>query len=143
MRPPEELKRDLVRQWVAKAEKDFSLARHLVDEGCFYREAICFNSQQTAEKLLKSLLAMHQVDFPKTHNLGELLDLVAAVDNLLADALRGVTALNPYGVEYRYPGDFPEITEEDARAAFRLAEKVLGGVQPKLSAFLGGVPPPR
>ena len=143
MRPPDESKRDLVRQWVTKAEKDFSLAQHLVAEGCFYREAICFNSQQTAEKLLKGFLGMHQVDFPKTHNLGELLDLVAAVDHLLADALREVTALNPYGVEYRYPGDSPELTGEDAQAAFRLAEMAHAAVQPKLSAFLGGAPLPR
>jgi hypothetical protein len=39
MRPLEELKRDLVRQWITKAEKDFSLAQHLVAEGCFYCEA--------------------------------------------------------------------------------------------------------
>lgn len=45
MRPLEESKRDLVRQWVRKAEKDFALAEHLVLEGCFYGEAIGFNSQ--------------------------------------------------------------------------------------------------
>ena len=44
MRPLEELKRELVTRWIAKAEKDFSLAEHLVAEGCFYCEAIGFNS---------------------------------------------------------------------------------------------------
>jgi hypothetical protein len=34
MKPREEAKRGLVRQWVLRAEKDFSLARHLVEEGC-------------------------------------------------------------------------------------------------------------
>jgi hypothetical protein len=32
MQPPEEVKRQLVRQWLAKAEQDFGLAEHLVAE---------------------------------------------------------------------------------------------------------------
>ena len=136
MRPLEESKRDLVRQWVRKAEKDFALAEHLVLEGCLYGEAIGFNSQQAAEKFLKALLVLHQVGFPKTHNLGELLDLVSTVEPVLAGDLRGVTALNPYGVEYRYPGDFPELTEEDSRSAFGLAEKVREAVMPMLAPYL-------
>jgi HEPN domain-containing protein len=138
MRPLEELKRELVTRWIAKAEKDFSLAEHLVAEGCFYCEAIGFNSQQSVEKLLKAVLAMHQVDFPKTHNLGELLDRLAAVDTNLADSLRELTALNPYGVEYRYPGDFPELTSQDAETAFQLARKAHTILMPMLKAFLGG-----
>ncbi len=44
MRPLEESKRDFVRQWARKAEKDFALAKHLVLEGCLYGEAIGFSS---------------------------------------------------------------------------------------------------
>jgi hypothetical protein len=42
---------------------------------------------------------------------------------VLAESLREITALNPYGVDYRYPGDFPDLSHEDAEDAFRLAEK--------------------
>ena len=52
MLPPDKGKRSLVAAWAGKAEKDFDLARHLVEEGCVYPEAIAFNSQQAAEKLL-------------------------------------------------------------------------------------------
>ena len=134
MTPPDEAQRDIVLQWFAKAEKDFDLARHLVSEGCRYREAIAFHSQQAAEKLLKGFLALHQTDFPKTHNLGELLDRVARIHAGLADSLRDITALNPYGVEYRYPGDFPDLTHDDAEEAFRLADKVWAAVAPRISA---------
>ena len=134
MTPPDEAQRDIVLQWFAKAEKDFDLARHLVSEGCRYREAIAFHSQQAAEKLLKGFLALHQADFPKTHNPGELLDRVARIHAGLADSLRDITALNPYGVEYRYPGDFPDLTHDDAEEAFRLADKVWAAVAPRISA---------
>ncbi len=136
MKPREEARRDLVRQWVAKAEKDFDLSHHLAGEGYFYREAIAFSAQQAAEKFLKAFLISHQIDFPKTHNLGELLDLVSRIDTALAERLSDATALNPYGVEYRYPGDFPELTQEDAEAAFGIAQKVRAAMIAKLARFL-------
>jgi HEPN domain-containing protein len=133
MEPRDKAKMDLVRQWLEKAEKDFNLARHLIEERHSYCEAIAFHSQQTVEKLLKGFLVYHQVEFPKTHNLGELLDLVATREPTLALALGDITALNPYGVEYRYPADFPDLTQEDADGAFRLAEKVWLAIKPRLT----------
>ena len=61
---------------------------------------------------------------------------MSTVEPVLAGELRGVTALNPYGIEYRYPGDFPELTEEDSRSAFGLAEKVREAVTPVLAPYL-------
>ena len=110
MRPPEEVKQDLVKQWLKKAEKDLGLARDLVAENKPYLEAVGFHSQQAAEKFLKALLVHHQIEFPKTHNLGEILDLVASVDQNLADSLREATALNPYAIQVRYPDDYIGIT---------------------------------
>jgi HEPN domain-containing protein len=137
MKPPDEVARELVRQWLAKAEKDYRLAEHLLAEQGPYLEAIGFNCQQAAEKYLKALLTLRQVPFPRTHNLGELLDLIATVDRGLADSLREITALNPYAVGYRYPAEFPEVTPEDARAAFDLAARVRGALLPVLEACLG------
>ena len=137
MQPPEEIAKELVRQWVAKAEKDFRLAEHLLAEQAPYWEAIGFNCQQAAEKYLKALLTLRQVSFPKTHNLGELLDLVTTVDASLAGSLREITVLNPYAVGYRYPADFPEVTAEDAREAFELAARVRAAVLPVVEVCLG------
>ena len=124
MRPPEEVARDLVRQWFAKADKDFNLASELVSENKPYPEAVGFHSQQAAEKYLKAFLVHHQVNFPKTHNIGQLLDLAASADQSLADSLRETTALNPYAIQTRYPDDQQEVTSEDAKAAVEMADKV-------------------
>jgi hypothetical protein len=43
--------------------------------------------------------------------------------------------LNPYGVEYRYPSDFPEMTQSDAEEAFRLAETARNAVLPELESY--------
>jgi len=74
------------------------------------------------------LLTWRQVEFPKTHVIGELLDLLATVDAPLAESLAGAAALNPYAVEARYPGDLPEPDFAEATAALDLARKVRNAV---------------
>jgi len=123
MKPPEQVRRELVQQWLAKATEDLTVARHLLSEGLGCLGAIGFHAQQAAEKYLKALLVAHQIEFPKTHDLGELLDLVASCDDTLAQSLQDIAALNPYGVDFRYPGDAPQLTPEDARHAVELATR--------------------
>lgn len=134
MRPPEEATQDLLRQWLAKAEEDFAVAEHLLSENTRYLGTIGFHAQQAAEKFLKALLVHYQVEFPKTHDLGRLLDLVATANAPLADSLRDATALNPFGATVRYPSDLPELTTEDARTAVGLAAAVREAVY----VLLGG-----
>jgi len=121
MRPPEEVKKEIVRQWLAKAEQDMEAAQALFSEKRRLLFPSCFHSQQAAEKYIKAYLTWHQTEFPKTHVLGELLDLMGETDDALAKSLSSVTLLNPYGVEVRYPGDIPEPTFAQAEEALRLA----------------------
>ncbi len=138
MKPPEEARRDLVREWLAKAEDDIGLAKDLLTRRSPYLNAIGFHAQQAAERFLKAVLVQHQVEFPKTHNLGELLDLIARMEPDLAGSLRSATALNPYGVEVRYPGDLPQMTEADAGETVRLALEVRDAVLRLLGPSVGG-----
>ena len=124
MRPPEEVKRELVHQWLAKANEDLNTAKALLSHERSFLSAVGFHSQQAAEKYLKAFLTMHQIEFPKTHDIGELLDLVASVDAEFAASLSEAGILTPYGVEIRYPGDAPELMHHQAKQAVELAGKV-------------------
>ena len=95
----------------------------------------CFHSQQAAEKYMKAFLTWRQVEFPKTHILGELLDLINQADQPLAASMSAATALNPYGVEVRYPGDIPEPTRAEADAALCLARLVRDAILEALPSF--------
>jgi HEPN domain-containing protein len=79
MKQPEVVLRDLVRQWFAKAELDYRAAERLVRDPEPLREIIAFHCQQAAEKYLKAVLVSLQIEFPKTHDLEELLELLAPV----------------------------------------------------------------
>jgi HEPN domain-containing protein len=138
MKRPEETRRTLVQEWLDKSREDLGVADYLLRNRSPYLNAIGFHAQQGAEKALKALLVRHQVEFPKTHNLGELLDLVARVAPVLAGTLRAATGLNPYGVDARYPGDLPHPTGEDAAQAVRLASQVRDAALQEMQAYLEG-----
>jgi len=124
MRPPEQAIQRLALQWFAKANADFDVAVHLMLEGARFREIVCFHSQQAAEKYLKALLVRHQLEFPKTHDIKDLLDLLDTVHPAAAEALRDAEFLTPFGVKIRYPGDFPETLPDVEKKAVDLAGRV-------------------
>jgi len=93
---------------------------------------------EAAEKYLKASLVRHQVEFPKTHNLEQLLDLMAPIAPELAASLEETEVLSPYGVDIRYPGDFPELLPGQEKTVFELASRARQAVMAQLSPFLSG-----
>ena len=132
MKQPEDLKRELVGQWLTKAEKDFVAAGILLESNPFVLGVVGFLAQQAVEKYLKAYLAWKQVYFPKTHNIAALLVLVSEVNQTLGTQLMSARTLSQYAVESRYPGDIPELTQGEAAAAFKLAESVRDAVRKAL-----------
>jgi len=103
-------------EWIDKAEWDFlSARRELRVRNRPNCDLVCFLSQQCAEKYLKARLVEAGVRFPKIHNLTALLKLVLPVEPRLVGLRVPLASLNPYAVEFRYPGDTS--TKEDAHAA--------------------------
>lgn len=60
---------------------------------------------------------MRPFEFPKTHAIEQLLDLLKEADVKTASSLKDAVVLTPYGVDIRYPGDQPEPTLEEANEA--------------------------
>lgn len=123
-KPPDRVRDEFVRQWLAKAEEDLNAAKSLITYGSTFLSTVCFHSQQAAEEYLKAFLTRHQVEFPKTHDIDELLDLIMPIDGKLSESLRDVILLTNYGVDVRYPGGFPGVTAGDAQQAIQLADRV-------------------
>lgn len=62
MRPPDQVGRDLLSQWLAKADEDLAVAEHLLADESPYLAAIAFHAQQAAEKYIKAFLVRRQVE---------------------------------------------------------------------------------
>lgn len=135
MRTPEQVVWDFVQQWLDRAEKDLRAAGVLLESGIEDYENVGFHSQQAAEKFLKALLVRHQIEFPKTHEISRLRDLVAQVDEGLAERLEPADLLTPYGVEFRYPGDLDRVSREQGIEALGLAKQVKAAVHARLCSY--------
>jgi HEPN domain-containing protein len=134
MKPAEEVKREFVRQWLSKANADLLASRRLLEEGNQVLAIVGFHAQQAAEKALKALLVWHQIEFPKTHDIGRLIELIAGFDASLAAHLQAANSLTPYGAQHRYPGDLPEPSVADAERAVQLAFTVWNKIVERLPA---------
>jgi len=132
MKPPEVVKEEFTREWVRKAESDFKTADHLCQSGPDFAGGAAFHSQQAAEKYLKAFLVWHQIEFPKTHDIETLLKLAGKVDSKIPDVLKDAVILTPYGVDYRYPGEYPQVGRSDAERAFLLADRVRKEIRNRL-----------
>jgi HEPN domain-containing protein len=99
----------LTREWVDKAEADFATAqRELIVPSNANYDAVCFHSQQCAEKFLKARLQEADIVFRKTHDLSVLLDLVVSVEPSWENLRSELDPLTAYAVDYRYPGQSSE-----------------------------------
>jgi HEPN domain-containing protein len=93
------------------------MAAHAADN-LRVREIVGFHCQQAAEKYLKALLTRRQVEFPRTHDIRTLLELVG---DPLANSLNAAKWLTPFGVGIRYPGDSAEMLPGDENKAIEIA----------------------
>lgn len=89
-------------------------------------EHLCFEAQQAAEKAVKAVLVFQAIDFPRSHDIGELLELLPGAGIVVPEPLRdSAAALSPYAVDSRYPGLIPPISQEDYQRAISMAEEAI------------------
>jgi hypothetical protein len=81
---------------------------------------------------LKAFLVEHNVAFPKTHDLAkELLPRCLNIDESFSVLEPRLEFLDPYAVQFRYPGDI--VTPAEARDALKAAKSVRSFVRQKLA----------
>ncbi len=136
MRNPDQVARDFVREWLRKANEDFQVARELMERDRVSYNPVGFHAQQAAEKYLKAILTRHRIPPPRTHNIAELLALAETTSPGIQAELQGVETLTLYGVEIRYPGERPDLDQEEGTEAVHLADRARTAVMRHLDAYL-------
>lgn len=110
-------------RWIEHAKGDLSLARICLPPGVPY-ELLCFHAQQAAEKAIKAVLIHHGIDFPYTHNIQRLVELLPT-ELLTEKAFLRAALLTPFAVMARYPGETEPVSREDYTEAVALASAVV------------------
>ena len=124
MRHPEQVVADFVQQWLKKANLDLQAAKLLCAGELDDYFVSGFHAQQAVEKYIKAFLVRYQIEFPKTHDIRRLRQLVARQNATLAERLESADVLTPYGVDMRYPEEFEVVSQKRAEQAVALAEWV-------------------
>jgi len=122
-----------VKLWVYHAEEDLRLAQHglKLKSSCPYK-LIAYHAQQCAEKYLKAFLVYHKIDFPYTHNIARLLELCDEKADW-TEKIKDAEELSPFAITTRYPGEYEEVTKENAKRAIKIAKSVKRTVRAALT----------
>lgn len=122
MMPPHNLHREHAELLLRKAAEDEALLDEVIDSSNISDEVFGFHCQQAAEKLIKAVLAIHQIIYRRTHDLDELMMLIANHQLLVPLVARQLAYFTAFAVEYRYdvwPDTAPKLNRIDARAIIR------------------------
>lgn len=108
--------RAVTREWVEKAEEDFSVAAGLSRRRKNRAPNIqSFHCQQCVEKYLKARLVEAGAVPPKTHDLPQLLQLVLPYEPIWVAFMPAAKYLAQFAVAFRYPGT--DATDAQAKRA--------------------------
>ncbi|OGR95608.1 MAG: hypothetical protein A2V88_14130 [Elusimicrobia bacterium RBG_16_66_12] len=119
----------VVRAWIEKAESDHRAVQLLMASGkdC-PADIVCFHSQQCVEKYLKALLCVKGVDFPKIHDIGELVSLLPkGLSSTLTE--KDQEQLTEYAVDSRYPRHARDISFSEAAEAAKIMDNARAAVR--------------
>jgi len=122
--PPKKITFGTAQEWLKLAKGNLARAKQPKPKEAFWDD-LCFDAQQAAEKSIKAVLVHRQIDFPKTHNLRALLELLDPTGSDIAKEIWQAIELTNYAVETRYPGPAELVTRNEYREAVVLARKVV------------------
>ena len=118
--------------WLRRAKGNLARAKQTKPKDAFW-EDLCFDAQQAAEKAIKAVLVDRQLEFRKTHDLGELLTLLDSSGYPVSEELWKADDLTDYAVQTRYPGLSEPVSDKEYRLAVALAETVVRWAQKEIT----------
>jgi len=124
------------RHWLRYAQEDLRTAERLVEQSDIVPRHPAWLAQQAAEKAFKAALIADDITVPYTHDL-ELLSTQVADRWSVKQVTANLGRLSEYAVDARYPGNWPDLSVDDARAAVEDARRIVDAVQVDLNTRPG------
>ncbi|MFN0082772.1 MAG: HEPN domain-containing protein [Ferruginibacter sp.] len=119
------IKINKIQKWLDFAREDLEVAEHILNELEFtVFRAVCFNSQQSAEKYLKAYQLYFDLEIVKTHDINYLISTLKEFDNDIVQLEIFAKQLINYAVKYKYPDDFEDLTKLNAQESIQIAKQL-------------------
>jgi len=120
------------RAWLSKPATDLRAAALDLAADPPLLEDIVFHCQQAVEKAMKGLLAWHDEPFGKTHDLEKLGEACLRLDSTIRSVVDRAVPLTEYAWKYRYPGEHPGPSREEAEGALAIAREAFEAILARL-----------
>jgi len=118
--------------FIRKGIQDEDAASALLENHDIADEIVGFHCQQAAEKYMKAVLVSRKIEFRKTHDLEELLQLIEDNEIQKPDKSEDLGELEPFAVAFRY--DFlDEPSLFDRRKALEIVRRVRSWAEKQIS----------
>ena len=104
----DESTKELVRDWLTRANHDLRSARALASLAEPLLDTAIYHCQQTAEKSVKAWLQSKDDPFPKMHDIEDLVEKASDINPDFGRFAKAASVLTPYVSAFRYPGGFDE-----------------------------------
>ena len=103
-------------RWLQFSKEDLDVALRLLSGSSSAPRHVCWLSQQAAERASRAALVPEEVEFPFSHDLDALRNLLPGTWSV-RDTHPDLAELTEWAVETSYPGDWPEPTDADVTLA--------------------------
>lgn len=121
----------LTRQWIVKAEEDFTAAFRLHRiRGLAPYDHVCFHAQECLDKYLKAMLSEANVPFVKTDPLPNVVQASVRIDPTLAWLRDYVDRFPTDPLDYLYPGR--SVNKREAYDVFSCCQRVRSAIRYRL-----------
>jgi HEPN domain-containing protein len=127
-----EIKVQLVKQWLLKSYSDLRSAKILSTGEEKRLDTAIYHCQQSAEKATKAFLIYQDHELIKSHDIGKLVELAIGYHSDFEQWLDIAESLTQYATVFRYPGDIfePDVelfnkTLEDTENFFHFVLSIL------------------
>jgi HEPN domain-containing protein len=111
--------------WLLYAKSNLNLAEKGGKLKGIRFEDLCFNAQQAVEKALKAVCLANDLEFPKTHSIVRLIDILETAKIKIPNYIRASDTLTQFAVETRYPSVTEKITKEEYKEVITIASRVV------------------
>ena len=111
-------------QWLNRARSSLQRSKIGAVDPYIFLEDLCYDAQQTAEKSIKAVFILYHIKFPKTHDIGYLLDILDTNNIFIPNDILEGRILTQYAIETRYPGDYEPITEDEYNEALKISSEI-------------------
>lgn len=123
------------REWLNRAQSNLALAK-IPLQGDLYREDLCFNAQQAAEKAIKAVCIAHNIRYPLVHDLAALVTLLMNNAIPVPDNVRESAKLTRFAIATRYPQILSPVSDEEYRRSLTIARNVVRWAETEIADIL-------